>query len=315
MNISIVIPNYNGEKILHENLRAVLQLLLQYKKGEKEVIVIDDASTDTSVAIITQIFAGFSDSSITTKLIQNETNVGFAPTVNKGVTIATGDVVVLLNTDVIPESNFLEPLLAHFSDETVFAVGCLERSVEGETVHLYGRGLGKWEKGFLVHRAGEITGNKTLWVSCGSGAFKKELWDTLGGLNEVYAPYYWEDIDLSYRALKCGYNVVFEQKSVVTHKHEDGAIKKTQKPARIRAIATRNQILFAWNNLTDTSLLLTHFTSLPLHLARAVKGRDIVFILGFLQAVSKIPQVIAYRVHRKGTILKSDTAVIQEVTA
>jgi GT2 family glycosyltransferase len=313
MNISIIIPNYNGEEILEKNLSSVLSILSKYKNGEKELIVIDDASRDSSVKIIQQLFERFKDSNITTTLLENKRNVGFSPTVNTGITIARGEILILLNTDVIPEDNFIEPLLTHFSDESVFAVGCLERSVEGETIDLYGRGLGKWEHGFLVHRAGDVNEKNTLWVSCGSGAFRKTIWEKLGGLNEVYAPFYWEDIDLSYRALKCGYTVVFDSKSVVTHRHVDGAIKKTQKSSYIRSIATRNQFLFVWNNVTDTSLVLSHIFSLPIHIARAIRHGDLPFIIGFFKAIGKFQNVITYRSHMIKHFKKSDAEVIREV--
>lgn len=313
MNISVVIPNYNGERILEKNLLSVLTILSKYHGGERELIIIDDASKDTSSSIIKRILDEFSDKTVHTFLIQNDRNLGFAPTVNKGVRTSQGEIVILLNTDVSPENNFLDPLLSHFVDDTVFAVGCLERSIEGDDIHLYGRGLGEWKDGFLVHRAGDVKGKSTLWVSCGSGAFRKSIWDSLGGLNEIYAPFYWEDIDLSYRALKCGYTILFDPKSVVTHRHEEGSIKKTQKSSYVRSIATRNQFLFVWNNITEIGLGWKHATSLPRHLARACKHFDIVFIRGFIQACIRIPKVYTYRTHMIKKFQKSDNQVIAEV--
>jgi GT2 family glycosyltransferase len=196
MNISVVIPNYNGEKILETNLSSILEILSKYEQGKKELIVIDDSSHDASIEKIKQLFEQFPDKTVKTVLLENQKNLGFAPTVNKGVKKATGDILVLLNTDVVPNNDFLESLLPHFSDTSVFAVGCLEKSIEDNKTNLYGRGLGEWRDGFLVHRAGDVKGKTTLWVSCGSGAFRKSIWDQLDGLNEVYTPFYWEDIDL-----------------------------------------------------------------------------------------------------------------------
>ena len=313
MNISIVIPNYNGEEILEKNLTAVLHILSKYHKGEKELIVVDDASKDGSIPLIKKLFDNHKEPSVTTHFLENTKNLGFAPTVNRGVEKAKGDIIILLNTDVVPESNFLEPLLSHFVDKTVFAVGCLERSITGDKIDLYGRGVGEWRDGFLAHRAGDVKGKKTLWVSCGSGAFRKTMWDKLGGLNEVYAPYYWEDIDLSYRALKCGYRVLFDPQSVVTHRHTEGAIKKTQKASHIQSIVVRNQFLFAWNNLTDSMIILNHLTALPLHLAHAVADGNVSFIKGFFKALFKVNQVFTYRSKMKKKFVKTDNQVIMEV--
>jgi GT2 family glycosyltransferase len=295
MNISVVIPNYNGEKILETNLSSILEILSKYEQGKKELIVIDDSSHDASIEKIKQLFEQFPDKTVKTVLLENQKNLGFAPTVNKGVKKATGDILVLLNTDVVPNNDFLESLLPHFSDTSVFAVGCLEKSIEDNKTNLYGRGLGEWRDGFLVHRAGDVKGKTTLWVSCGSGAFRKSIWDQLDGLNEVYTPFYWEDIDLSYRALKCGYTILFEQKSIVTHKHEEGAIKKTQKSSYIHSIVVRNQFLFVWNNLTDSMIFFNHLVSLPLHLARAVADKDFSFVKGFFQAVLRLQDVFTFR--------------------
>lgn len=313
MNISVVIPNYNGESIIEKSLTSVLSALAKYHHGEKELIVVDDASKDTSVEKIKTFLASHEDKTVKVIFMENKKNLGFAPTVNKGVKKATGEILILLNTDVVPENNFLQPLLSHFLDEKVFAVGCLERSIEGETVHLYGRGLGQWQDGFLVHRAGDVNKKNTLWVSCGSGAFRKSIWDELGGLNEVYAPFYWEDIDLSYRALKCGYTILFESKSVVTHRHEEGAIKKTQKSSYIRSIVVRNQFLFVWNNLTDSILVTNHVVALPLHLARAVSHGDFSYVKGFLKALLKLNSVLETRSVMREKFVKNDTQVIEEV--
>src|SRR3989344_3918266 len=120
MNVSIVIPNYNGEEILAKNLPKVLDAV-----GDAEIIIVDDASTDASASIISNLKSQISN----LKLLQNEHNLGFSSTVNRGVKVVKGEVVVLLNTDVVPEKDFLKPLLRHFEDEKIFAVGCMDRSI------------------------------------------------------------------------------------------------------------------------------------------------------------------------------------------
>ena len=48
----------------------------------------------------------------------------------------------------MPEKDFLKPLMEHFNDESVFAVGCMDKSIENGKTVLRGRGIGKWKKGF-----------------------------------------------------------------------------------------------------------------------------------------------------------------------
>ncbi len=306
MDISIIIPNYNGANLLKENLPRVYKEVSGYKQGKVEIIVVDDGSKDESVLEVEKLKIE------NIKLISNEKNLGFAPSVNKGVKASRGEVVILLNTDVYPEEGFLEPLLKHFSEKQVFAVGCLERSIEGNLIVLRGRGLGEWRRGFLLHRKGEVDKANTLWASGGSSAFSKPIWEKLGGLNELYAPFYYEDIDLSYRALKSGYKVLFEPKSVVVHEHEKGIIKNKYSKFKVKTTAYRNQLIFAWSNITDKELWIAHIVWLPYHFSKAIVDYDWAFFLGFINAFLLIPRILKLRHEAEKLFIRKDTEVIRE---
>src|SRR3989344_984758 len=118
MNISVIIPNYNGEEILRKNLPRVLSAV-----GDAEIIVVDDASIDGSL----EALDSFKEK---VKIMKNEKNLGFSSTINRGVKEAKGEIIILLNTDVVPEKDFLKPLLSHFEDKKIFAVGCMDKSIE-----------------------------------------------------------------------------------------------------------------------------------------------------------------------------------------
>lgn len=300
--ISIIIPNYNGKALLKKNLPKVFRSLEGYVS---EVIVVDDASEDESIKFLrTQ----------KVKILRNLKNKGFSTTVNKGVKAAKGEFIILLNTDVSPERNFLKPLLEHFKDYNVFAVGCLDKSYEKGKIVERGRGLGKWNRGFLVHSRGEVDKNNTLWVSGGSGAFSRSIWNKLGGFNELYNPFYWEDIDLSYRAQKSGYKVLFEKRSIVDHRHEEGVIKKTYSDFKIKSIAYRNQFIFVWENATDLSLQFYHVLFLPYHFARALIYRDWAFFVGFIKAFVLLPKIIQSSFKYQKFFVKNDKEVTKDFT-
>ncbi|MDO8659102.1 MAG: glycosyltransferase family 2 protein [Candidatus Parcubacteria bacterium] len=294
MSISIVIPNYNGEEILAKNLPKVFEAV-----DNAEVIVVDDASTDGSLRTLNNFRSKIS-------IIKNERNLGFSSSVNKGVREAKGEIVILLNTDVVPEKNFLKPLLRHFEDGKIFAVGCMDKSIEDGKVILRGRGVGQWKRGFLVHSRGEINKASTLWVNGGSGAFRKSVWKKLGGFDELFNPFYWEDIDLSYRALKSGYKILFEPNSVVVHEHEKGAIKSTYSNFEVKTIAYRNQFIFVWKNLTDLDLCMLHLIWLPYHFAKAVTVWDLEFFKGFLMAFFLWPKIISSRFKSQKLFARKD---------
>jgi GT2 family glycosyltransferase len=306
MNISIIIPNYNGEVLLRKNLPKLFTELNNYKEYISEVIVVDDASTDTSTSYLEEAEKEFNN----LKFVVNKNNLGFSSTVNKGVNQSSGEIIILLNTDVYPKKDFLKPLIKHFQDKKVFAVGCLDKSVEGEKNVLRGRGLGEWKKGFLVHRRGEIDKNNTLWVSGGSGVFRRSIWEELGGFNELYNPFYWEDIDLSYRALKSGYKVLFEPKSVVIHEHEKGAIRSKYTPNQIKTISYRNQFIFTWENASDYSLKFQHLIFLPYHMLKALLRKDLAFFMGFFKALILLPEVIKSSFTYQRSYVLKDSEVI-----
>src|SRR5581483_4711444 len=121
MKIDIIIPNFNGLELLEKNLPLLL------KKTEKNkgihITVIDDCSTDSSVEFLKK-----NEPKI--KVIRNEKNIGFAKSVNKAVSQSEGEIVILLNSDVYPKNDFIEPLISHFADPSVFAVGCLDKNLE-----------------------------------------------------------------------------------------------------------------------------------------------------------------------------------------
>ena len=313
MNISIIIPNYNGAELLKKNLPKVVEAVSGYKDGQVEIIIADDPSTDGSQEVITTFRENLHEKNIVAKTISNKNpeEAGFSKNVNRGVSLATGDILVLLNTDVAPHKNFLEPLVKRFTDETVFAVGCMDESIEENKTVLRGRGVASWQRGFIVHKAGNLDKDDTFWVSGGSGAFRKNIWDKLNGLDELYNPFYWEDIDLSYRAMKSGYKVLFEKESVVTHEHTKGAIKTQFTNTKINTVAYRNQFIFIWKNITDLNLLQLHYQWLPYHFLKALLRKDAAFFKGYFAALSVITKIKKKRATARKLFVKHDGDVLQ----
>lgn len=310
MNLSIVIPNYNGENFIERNLQAVLVACRQYKDGGVEIVISDDHSSDNSLEIINVFIQRNSTSFLPIKLVHNPNIKGFACNVDFAVQQTAGEIIILLNTDTIPDKNFINPLLKHFQNEKVFAVGCAEETKEKGKEVIYGRAIGSFNKGFVMHKAGDFNHTKTFWVSCGSGAFRKSVWDSLHGLDEIYNPFYWEDIDLSYRAVKSGLLLFFEKDSRVDHYHEEGAIKSNFNDKKIKTIAYRNQFIFIWKNITDNTFLIQHILWLPYHFIKALLRYDLAFLRGFFSAVLLLPKVIQSRNVAKKRFILTDKEVL-----
>jgi len=287
MKISIVIPNYNGRRLLEKNLPAVVRACRHWRKKGWEVIVVDDASTDDSVDFLKKNYPQV-------KIIRHINNQRFAAACNSGVKAARGDIVALLNNDVAPEVDFLEPLIKNLEDPQVFAVGCKEREIIKGKVIYSGRSEAKFEKGFLVHwRAADQNRKDTFWAIGGSMAVDRKKWLEIGGMDTLFKPAYWEDIDLCWRARKKGWRIVFEPKSIVNHHHETTNISVFGR-RQMKIFAYKNQFLFVWKN-GDRKMLISHLFWLPYHLFRALISKDWEFYKGFLLALKQLPEVIKLR--------------------
>ncbi|MEK6846843.1 MAG: glycosyltransferase, partial [Nanoarchaeota archaeon] len=149
MSVDVVIPNYNGFELVKENLPKVIE---EAKRYGGSIIIVDDGSNKDEFESLSNFVK---DKNIL--LLRNERNSGFSSAVNRGMSKSNSDFVVLLNTDVLPEDNFLDAAIKDLlSDGNLFGLGFMDKSVEDGKTILRGRGLAKWEKGFLVHRRGEV---------------------------------------------------------------------------------------------------------------------------------------------------------------
>lgn len=303
MKINVVIPNYNGADLIEKNLQSVLNSLKNY--SDSFITIVDDGSEEKDYQKLKDYISKLNNPKII--LIRKEKNSGFSGAVNKGGLLSDADILVILNTDVSPEENFLAPVIKDFEEnENLFGVGCLDKSEEEEGIVLRGRGVGFWKRGFVVHKKGDTDQADTFWISGGSSVISAKLFKSFGGFDEIYNPFYWEDIDLSYRARKAGYDIKFENKSVVIHRHFEGAIKKHYSKSSITKIAYRNQFIFVWKNITETSMIASHLVWLPYHMLKAVLRADFAFFEGLSLALMKLPDIINRRSKQKSENLKKD---------
>ena len=97
--VSIIIPHWNGIEVLSECLES----LEKTTYPNLEIIVVDNASSDGSQDWVSLHYPNI-------KLIENNTNLGYAGGCNKGAKVSTGDYLVFLNNDTIHENNWIETL-------------------------------------------------------------------------------------------------------------------------------------------------------------------------------------------------------------
>ncbi|HJX59025.1 hypothetical protein A2V61_04365 [Candidatus Woesebacteria bacterium RBG_19FT_COMBO_47_8] len=290
LSVSIIIPYYNTKGLLLANLPKVIEAKEVESNAISEIIVVDDGSPVEKAAGLKERFPSL-------KIITHKVNRGFSAAVNTGVRMAKGSLVALINTDVAPSREFLQEALKHFEDERVFAVSFKEKD--------YSWAKGDFKQGFLHHSPGPVTGSShlSLWASGGSAVFRRKTWLALGGMDEkLFSPFYWEDIDLSYRAYKRGYKVIWEPAALVEHHHESTI--STLNKSYTQRIRQRNELLFIWKNITSQNLFRKHLSALFSRMARHPGYTRIV-----LSALLKLGTVVKARRKERKEAQVSDEAI------
>jgi GT2 family glycosyltransferase len=261
---SVVIPTYNGRPLLAKHLPAAAAIL---DEGD-EIIVVDDASVDDTASWVKAQQPIYKEKGIHLRLCQHSKNQRFAQAVNTGVAAARHRWAFILNNDVTPLTKQLKEIVqASFNDNhDLFAVGCAEVGSLDPQATVHGRGTGGWRRGLLVHwYDADQSKHETLWTSGGSMIVDVAKFRELGGMDTLFYPAYEEDRDLSYRALKRGWQLWFAPTARVLHQHE--TTNQTVFGQRQMAIMSwKNQFLLVWKDIHDWPLWLSHWLWLPYHL-------------------------------------------------
>lgn len=211
MKISVIIPNYNGEKIID----GCIQSLLQQEYKDFNIIVVDNNSTDDSVKIIEEKYP-----SIT--LIKNNENLGFAAAVNIGIKVSKSDFVALLNNDTEVDTKWLGNLYSVVSkDDKIFSASSkmirfYERDIiddAGDQYNLLGWAYKRGD-GASVDKFNK---NKVVFSTCaGAGLYRRKVFEEIGYFDENFFAYL-EDIDVSFRGNIHGYKNVYVNDAIVYH--------------------------------------------------------------------------------------------------
>ncbi len=302
---AIVIPNWNGRDLLEKYLPSVVAAA--ERVAGSEVIVVDNGSTDGSADFIRERFPQV-------RVLALEKNLGFGGGSNAGFRAAHHDVVVLLNSDMRVEPDFLQPLLDGFTDAQVFSVACQiffsdPNKVREET------GLTEfwWERGSLrVRHRTEPTIRELYPCAYGGGgscAFDRRKFLELGGFDELLAPFYLEDTDLGYMSWKRGWKNLYQPASIVYHEHR-GTIGRRFSDAYIQGVLKKNFLLFTWKNIHEWRRLFANFLSSWISALLSWLGGDSPersSLGGIARATLQLPGAIASRARALRLAAVSDT--------
>ncbi len=276
-SVSVVIPTYKGKALLARFLPSVVTALHTYTTATGapvEILVVDDGSQDDTVDWLTATAFDF------VRVLALPVNRGFAPTCNQGFAAARHDLIWLLNNDIEVTPDALFPLVEHFSTPTVFAVASRAQRLGRDAIDGAGRlgrcvrGYWKVFEGYDVFPAEMPPGAilPTFAASGGYSLFDAAKLRALGGFEELLAPFYWEDIELCYRAWKRGWEVRYEPRSLVFHQ-SSATIRSRFEARAIEVTSARNRLLMHWIHLHDPRWWLAHLAMTGLLLLADVVTR------------------------------------------
>lgn len=213
--VSAIVVNWNGAR----HLETCLPSLVSQSYRPLEIIVVDNASTDDSAAVVSRFGV---------RWLPLQRNVGLAPALSRGAQVAAGEHLLFLNNDMRFHENFVESMVTEIvRDPVVFSVDALQYDWEGrKQVHLATR-LGKKSRANSICYAvvptlyiyQESSGSPTtvLAACAASMLVRKSMFFALGGFDERL-PLGYEDVELCWRAWVRGWKSVFVPAAVCWHR-------------------------------------------------------------------------------------------------
>lgn len=268
--VAAVVVNWNGA----DDLPACLAALRAQTHRLVEVVVVDNASTDGSRALLAAAVAAPED--VAVRVVWNDSNRGFAGGANDGIAAAgVVDAVLVCNPDVTPRRDYVARAVeALVADERRGAVqGRLHRSVPSPggdpvidtTGHLAfrprlfrNRGEGEVDRG-QWDTPGEVFG-----VSGALALYRRAMLDDLaievvgrdgGTRREVFDEdlfAFWEDVDLDWRAAMRGWTCWYEPAAVALHERGGAGPRRT---ARVEQLNWQNRLLVLLKDDTPAAVL------------------------------------------------------------
>jgi len=195
--VSLYIPCYNAEAFLPLCLEAVF---VQTRQPE-EVIVVDDGSTDSTVAVA---------SHYPVKIVRHEKNRGLAAARNTGVKASSHSLVASLDSDCVPRPSWLEKLLDCMENDHLAGVGGM--LVEKNCTKLPDR----WRKWHMVQHWGNHRVLNPPFVFGNNNVFRKSAIEKVGWYNEKLRTNF-EDVAMSADLIHKGFSLAYQPEAIVEH--------------------------------------------------------------------------------------------------
>jgi GT2 family glycosyltransferase len=290
-----LVLNYNGRHLLQENLSLVVSAARKVEGG-CDVIVLDNASTDGSVEFVKENYPGV--------IVEVAPSNRILFSYNDLCRRIRHKYVVLLNNDLRLRDDSISVLLPHCAAPDVFAVSAVLMDAEGKAV-ARSRTLSVSHRGLFA--VAQVQANEVAPTldAGGCAVYDREKLVALGGFEELYWPFFWEDKDLSYVAWKRGFRVLLEPRSIMYHRHH----ATIQVNPQNQAVDICNAHLFFWKNITDPALIARHIVWLAFLIPWRAVRRNWPYLRGVWKAFRKLPQALKRRREMKPLWTRTDAEV------
>jgi GT2 family glycosyltransferase len=247
-SVSVVVPGLDDREHFE---RALPPLLAERARCDalREILVVDDTGTGGLERWLASRFPEVASLAL-------DENRGFAPATLAGVERASGELVFLMNPDVRVRPGFLAPLVAALEDDDVFAASP-RVLLFGEETRIESSSALSWSDGRLeveprTPGADPAEPRATAFAIGGAMLVRRRDFLGRGGFDPLFAPFYWEDVDLCVSAWREGRRVVEVPRSIVEHHHR-GTIGPRVPEELVQAAIEKNRRLLAWKHATSES--------------------------------------------------------------
>ncbi len=243
--VAVVIPNLSGWHHLEQSLPPLIAS--DYPPDKFEIIVVDNASTDGSLASLARLYPQV-------RVVVNDHNTGFAVASNQGAAAAKdADVAVFLNNDVRVEPAFLRELVSPIMRGECQSSVAKMMSWDGKVLD-NGGGGSNLQGIAIAHGYKEVPTEehnfprKCLFACGGAMAMDAKVFADVGGFDEEFFAYY-EDLDLGWRLWVMGHEVHYVPSAVCYH-HHSGTTRLFAREM-VRVLEARNPLFTCIKNYDD----------------------------------------------------------------
>lgn len=279
MDVTVVIPNYNGKDFMEMCLKS----LQRQSFTDFRILVVDNCSTDGSQEYMRERYPEI-------QLITLDKNYGFSYAVNRGIEAVDTPFVILLNNDTIVEKQYVEQLVkAIKKEERVFSVsskmiqmyhpGLIDSGGDLYTLLGWGicRGIGRSVSNYRIP--------EEVFSACaGAAIYRKAVFEEIGYFDESHFAYL-EDIDIGYRAKIYGYRNMYCPTALVQHVGS-GTSGSKYNTFKVK-LSARNSVYLNYKNMPIAQLVLNSFPLLTGYIIKTIFFQKIGFGKAYREGISE----------------------------